>query len=75
MRISQFFEEENGRLSSMRLYGFILIVTGCFLMVYSMVKGQTPIIDPSVIAASFMLIGSGLTGKAVQKKDELGGKE
>lgn len=70
MKIFEFFEEENGRLSSMRLFCFMLVFTGCFLLSYSLIKSPGLIIDTSVITAALMVVGGGLTGKVVQKKDE-----
>lgn len=70
MKIFEFFQEDNGQLSSIRLFAFMLVLTGCFMLIFALAKSPTLVVDSSVIASALMLIGSGLTGKVVQKKEE-----
>ena len=70
MRLLEFFEEDNGRLSNMRLNCTVMVMIGCFLVAYSLIKSVTAIIDPTVITAATLMFTLGLGGKIVQKKDE-----
>ncbi len=67
-----FFEEKEGQKSMTRLLTFILVMSGVFIAlgtVISTIMGQQ--IDAvSNMSFSMALIGSGLTGKVIQKFGE-----
>ena len=67
-----FFEEKEGQKSMTRLLTFILVMSGVFIAlgtVISIIMGQE--IDAvSNMSFSMALIGSGLTGKVIQKFGE-----
>jgi len=67
MKLLEFFSEDNGHLSNMRLNATVLVMTGCFVVMYATTQ---KCIDANVIAAATLLVTLGIGGKAVQKKDE-----
>ncbi len=67
MKIAEFFQEDNGHLSSMRLMSFEIVNTGLFIAVFSVIQGK---IDFAIISLILSMITLGLTGKAVQKSEE-----
>lgn len=67
MKLLEFFAEDNGQLSNMRLNATLLVMSGCFVVVYATVSGK---LDGNIIAAATLLVTLGIGGKAVQKKDE-----
>lgn len=69
MKLLEFFAEDNGQLSNMRLNATMLVLSGCFVVVYTAVQGK---LDGNIIAAATLLVTLGIGGKAVQKKDEAG---
>lgn len=67
MKLFEFFAEENGQLSNMRLNATTLVFSGCFVVVYATIMKT---LDGNIIAAATLLVTLGIGGKAVQKKDE-----
>ena len=65
----QFFSEDNGNLSNMRLNATVLVLVGCFLLCYSLIVSKD--ITANVIAGSIGIITIGIGGKAIQKKEEV----
>lgn len=64
MSIREFFSDDKGNLSSMRLMAFEVVQVGLFLAVWSVVR-ETVSVD--IIAMAIGLVTLGLTGKAAQK--------
>jgi len=59
-----FFEEKPGQRSSMRLYSFISLLTGCSIAIYSVVTKQ---LDINTISLITMFVVGCFAPKAVQK--------
>jgi len=68
MRAAEFLQENNGRFSSMRLMSLELVTAGVFIAIYATVSGK---LNLEVIGMVGTLITAGLTGKSVQKGQEL----
>lgn len=67
MKLLEFFAEQNGQLSNMRLNASALVFSSCFVVIYAVMQKT---LDANVIAAATLLVTLGIGGKAVQKKDE-----
>jgi len=68
MKLLEFFEEEDGMLSNMRLNATALVFTGIFILLWSVIKSGT--VDLGIIGAATTIIGMGIGGKLIQKKTE-----
>lgn len=69
--ISQFFKDDAGQLSSMRLMSLLTTITACFIAVWYTVTGAG-YVAVSVVVSPMLTLAFG--GKAVQKRTENGKK-